>query len=204
MTAIMYQNAFLYNLIIRLLHKGYDDYKIIAQMIEGSSVLDLACASCIIQRFLPKNARYEGWELNNNFVLYCRKQGFNVRQKNVFDIEKENKKWDTIIIKDLLHHIYPKEKELLGLLKKRADYIIVCEPILNKKRFKDIIFGHKIFNFAHYFFGDFDSFNHFNSGRLFQKRYDKPSFLSMLGKFGKIMEQKQNKEMVIVKLKLRK
>ena len=51
---------------------------------------------------------------------------------------------------------------------------------------------------------NFSSFNDFNSGRLFQKQYNKDSFLSMLKNFGKIAEQKQNKEMVIVKLVLRK
>lgn len=197
----MYQNAFLYNLIIRMLHGGFEDYKIIADMVEGSHVLDLACASCLVCKYLPENTRYEGWELNDNFVAYCRKKGINVKQKNIFDIKKENKKWDTIILKDILHHIFPKEKELLRLLRGKADCLIVCEPILNKKRVKDILFQHKMFNFIHYFFGDFDSFNEFNSGRSFQKEYNKSSFISMLNKVWDIIDQKQNKEMLMVKLK---
>src|SRR3989338_6229276 len=99
MTAIMYQNAFLYNSIMRMLHGSFEDYKIIASMVEGNSVLDLACATCRIQKFLPQNTKYEGWELNDRFISYCKKNGITVKKKNVFGIGKEKKKWNTIIIK---------------------------------------------------------------------------------------------------------
>jgi len=200
MTAIMYQNAFFYNLIMRFLHGNYNDYKTIASMVEGQSILDLGCASSIVHGFLPENVKYEGWELNDSFVAHDRKRGLAVQKKNVFEIKNEGRKWDTIIIKDLLHHVHPKEKELLEMLKGKTNYVIVCEPILDKKRFKDIVFGHKLFNFVHHLFGDADSFNHFNSGRLFQEKYDKSSFLSMLNNFGNIVEQKQSKEMLVVKI----
>ena len=86
MAAIMYQNIFLYNLITRMLHGGFEDYKIIANMVVGKSILDLACASCIISKFLPKNINYEGWDINKKFVTHNKMNGINVKQKNVFDI----------------------------------------------------------------------------------------------------------------------
>ena len=200
----MYRNAFCYNIIIRFLHGGSHDYKIIADMVEGDSILDLACGTCILHKFLPPKIKYEGWELNNKFIRYSNKIGINVKRKNVFVIKNYKGKWDTIIIKDLLHHLCPFEKKLLGSLKGKADYLVVCEPILNKKRLKDRLFEHRLFNFIHYVFGDFDSFNDIYSGRLFQKSYSKSSFIKMLSKFGKITEERYSKEMVIIKIKLKK
>lgn len=197
----MYQSATMYNLTMKMLHRGFKDYEIITDMIEGDSCLDLACATCLITPYLPKNISYEGWDLNKKFVHYSKKKGINIKKKNIFEIKNEKNKWDTIIIKDLLHHVYPKDKELLNMARNNSRNIIICEPILEKPRLKDILFKPKIFNFVHKYFGDYDNTNGFYSGRLFQEAYNKSSFLNMLKEFGKIEDVKQNKEMVIVKIK---
>ncbi len=202
MKALMYQTPFLYDFIVKMLHGSYRDYEIVAGMVEGKDVLDVACGTGMLAKYLSAGARYEGWELNERFIESARKKGLNVSSKNAFELGNEKKKWDTIVVKDFLHHIYPDEKKLLAMLKRKTEYAVICEPILDKKRAKDIIFGGRMMNFVHNLVGDSDSFNHFDSGRKFQEEYDRDRLVAEIAKVGKIVEKKQSKEMLIVKARI--
>lgn len=101
-------------------------------------MLDLACGTGYLARYLHPSVDYEGWDLNHSFLKQLKrdwKKGIikvkhiRLRRKNIFDFEgypKEKK--DVIVFSGILHHISPRHVELMEQAKKYADKIIICEP----------------------------------------------------------------------------
>lgn len=136
----------------------YDDQmKIIAKIIgKNKTVFDVACGTGQLAKYLNPSNKYSGVDLNKKFVNHA---GPGIKEANIFDEKVYPKKADFIVISHTLHHIHPKEKELIILAKKHAKTVLVIEGIINThssqiwnnfaNRFD------KLFNF----FGDADGIN---------------------------------------------
>lgn len=130
MASIFYRYPRIYELMIKVMHgKNLEKrYRIISQEIGKCSVLDIGCGTSILKKFLDPECDYEGFDLNQKFINFAAKRKINARRQSIFDFDNYVKK-DIIVACDILHHIYPKHKDLIHKISKFAGQkIIVCEP----------------------------------------------------------------------------
>jgi len=137
MKSIWFRNKYVYYLGEFILHgRNYKKrFELISKLIGKNKVLDLGSGLCTLYYFIKSD--YEGWDLNKYFVKTCRKKGINVKLKDCFDL---NSNFNVIVLSDILHHVAPRESELLKLALKHGKKVIVCEG------FKD--YGNKFYWFA--------------------------------------------------------
>ena len=161
-TSISYKSAKAYNILISIVDRGITENKFsrIAEIIgKNKKVFELGCGTGFLHDYLDKGCSYIGCDLNKNFIDDCRRRGLKVFQKNVFDFD-DYPKSDVIVISDVLHHIAPRDKELIREAKKRTKQIIVTEPTERLKygNSKIWFYAYKIFD---KFLGDNDGINSF-------------------------------------------
>ena len=159
-TSISYKFAKTYNILVSIAERGITEKKFsrIAKFIgENKKVFELGCGTASLSDYLMNGCSYIGWDLNKNFVGDCQERGLKVFQKNVFDFDDypEN---DVIVISDVLHHIVPRDKELVREAKKRTKQVIITEPTERLKygNSKISFFFYKLFD---KFLGDNDGIN---------------------------------------------
>ncbi|MBY8990985.1 MAG: class I SAM-dependent methyltransferase [Candidatus Lokiarchaeota archaeon] len=163
--SLMYRSGWLYNAVTRRLYDQDRKFLTIAKLIGNGpqKVLDLPCGTGYLMRFLHPLIEYEGVDLNQRFLKRIRKKELKKRniklekisliQKDIFDFQDYNgEKLDVIVISDILHHIYPKHKDLINIAKNYTQKIIICEPFAVKP--KDINPRDKLFKVI-VFFGKF-------------------------------------------------
>ena len=116
--------------------------KVASLIPEGSVVLDVGCNDGMIRRFL-KDCDYYGIDIDKEKVVNLRKQKI---KAEIVDLNKEgipfkNKKFDYILLLDILEHLIDPAKiikECKGKIKKEGKLIISLPNdyhILNKIRF---------------------------------------------------------------------
>ncbi|MHA2006068.1 MAG: class I SAM-dependent methyltransferase [Promethearchaeota archaeon] len=160
--SLMYRSGWLYNAITRRLYDQDKKFLTMAKIIgKGPQrILDLPCGTGYLMRFLHPLIEYEGVDLNQRFLKRIQKKELKKRNINlkkitlkrqdIFDLQNySGKTLDVIVICDILHHIYPKHKELIAIAKKNARKVIVCEPYAVKP--KDIEARDRIFKIIIYF-----------------------------------------------------
>lgn len=183
--SLMYRSGWLYNAITRRLYDQDIKFLTIAKLIGKGpqKILDLPCGTGYLMRFLHPLIEYEGVDLNQRFLKRIRKKELKKRNiklekialkhRDIFDLKDyAGKKFDVIVISDILHHIFPKHVELINLVKNYARKIIVCEPYAVKptdinprdKLFKLIVYFGKflplpIYKVIDFFFLDNDGIN---------------------------------------------
>lgn len=135
MKGLIYHNALLYQLMMRVIY-GKDfvrRYVLVADCIDKDwSVLDLCCGDCYIKSFLPKSVHYEGRDFNETFVRGGRAKGITVEYCDMKRGIDARKKYDCVIMMGSLHQFIPNENKVLsdmkGIAKKR---VIISEPVKN-------------------------------------------------------------------------
>ena len=143
--SLPYMSGHIYNWLNKRLYDWEKKFVTLAKMVEmatdnkkNPTILDLPCGTGYLARYLSPHVEYEGWDLNNAFLKKLRmdhRKGrlgpkkVSIRLQNIFDYDKypEEKK-DVIVFSGILHHIYPKQTELVEQAKKHAKAIVVCEP----------------------------------------------------------------------------
>jgi SAM-dependent methyltransferase len=125
---------------------------------KAKKVLDLGCGTCLLQKFLHKSCEYMGWDLNDKFLKINPK--LNLQKRDIFDFENYPKV-DTIVISDVLHHIFPRHIELIEKAKSKAKQLIVMEPHSFVKTTSNTI-ANLAYHFFDRFFGDNDGINDFH------------------------------------------
>ena len=128
--SISYKFAQAYNILISVVDRGITEKKFsrISKFIgKDKRVFELGCGTSFLSGYLMQGCSYLGWDLNKNFVDNCKKRGLKVFQKNVFDFN-DYPESDVIVISDVLHHIVPRDKELIREAKKRTKKLIITEP----------------------------------------------------------------------------
>ena len=129
-TSISYKFAKAYNILISIVDRGITEKKFsqIAKIIgKDKRVFELGCGTGFLHDYLDEGCSYIGWDLNKNFIDDCRKRGLKVFEKNIFDFNDYPDN-DVIVISDVLHHIIPRDKELIQKAKKRTKRLIITEP----------------------------------------------------------------------------
>ncbi|MFX1343879.1 MAG: class I SAM-dependent methyltransferase [Promethearchaeota archaeon] len=160
--SLMYRSGWLYNAITRRLYDQDRKFLTIAKLIGNGpqKVLDLPCGTGYLLRFLHPLIEYEGVDLNKRFLKRIKEKELKKRnikltkivlkQKDIFNFQEYNgKKFNVIIISDILHHIFPKHIDLIKMAKTHAHKIIICEPYAIKP--KDIKPRDKLFKLIVYF-----------------------------------------------------
>ena len=95
---------------------------------KGSSILDIGCGTGMFGDHVHRKCKYKGIDINESFINHAKKKGLNVSLHDIFNFKEYLKKFDVIVICDVLHHIHPKHKLLLEKIKNYANKIIICEP----------------------------------------------------------------------------
>lgn len=149
--SLTYRFGVIYNFLNNRLYDWEKKFVTLAKLVgeaknEGETlkVLDLACGTGYLARFLHPSVDYEGWDLNSSFLkrlMKDRKNGLikvkriRLKIKNVLDFEKypEVQK-DVIVFSGILHHIFPKHVEAVENAKKFAKKLVICEPYAIKPR----------------------------------------------------------------------
>jgi SAM-dependent methyltransferase len=155
---IIYRYPQVYDLVVKALHgKSLKKrYEIIGNEIgENKKVFELGCGTSMIYPFLHKGCEFEGWDLNERFLKYCRKREIKVSRKDIFDFQDypEN---DVTLICDVLHHVIPRHEMLVMEALKRSKKVIVSEPA---RSFKPPKLLTPIVYFFNYVLGDYDGIN---------------------------------------------
>jgi len=154
----MYRYPRLYNLILNIVHgKSLKKrFEIIGKEIgENKKVFELGSGTSLIYPFLHKDCKYEGWDLNERFLNFCRRKGINVSSKDIFNVNDypEN---DVILICDLLHHVIPDHEKLVLEALKKTKKLIISEPA---RSFKPPKILKPVLTLFTYLVGDFDGIN---------------------------------------------
>jgi SAM-dependent methyltransferase len=138
-----YRSGHIYNWVNQRLYEWKKKFAILGKLIGYSNetslkVLELACGTGYVTRYLHPSVEYEGWDLNPAFIkklLLDKRKGrlkpkkIVIKQKNIFDFNDYPKeKKDIILFSGILHHIYPKHADLVENAKKHAKRIVMCEP----------------------------------------------------------------------------
>jgi len=133
---LFYRFPLLYDFMLKIVHRGNLEkrYKIISKEIgKNKKVLDIGCGTCLILEYMDDSSQYIGFELNKRFRNYAlkkyreKKKNLKVMSSDFFNFDKYPIV-DIILVCDVLHHIYPRHKELLSYAIKKSKKTIVCEP----------------------------------------------------------------------------
>jgi len=93
--------------MLQTIHGKYLDrrYREIASIVNNRRVFDVGCGHALLGEYVGKD-RYAGMDLNQKFVLYARRNGYNCTVGDIF--EEEFPTADVGVAVDVLHHITPK------------------------------------------------------------------------------------------------
>jgi SAM-dependent methyltransferase len=135
--------------MLKMIHRKslYNRYRYISDSIgKDKSVFELGCGTAFLHGFLHKSCNYAGWDLNRRFIEHCKNNGINATEKDIFDFDDYPKN-DVTIVCDVLHHVFPKDRQLIKNAMKNTKKLIIVEPyhvkpkvpnfILKKLRFLD-------------------------------------------------------------------
>jgi ubiquinone/menaquinone biosynthesis C-methylase UbiE len=113
--------------------------ELIAEFIQGHNVLDMGCGLGTTTQFIShKGFECIGIDYNSETIAYCKKTypECNFLVADAEQLPFEDKKFDTIILRDALHHFYKEanfdkvKKEILRVGKEHAR-IIFFDPNIN-------------------------------------------------------------------------
>ncbi|MFX1323212.1 MAG: class I SAM-dependent methyltransferase [Promethearchaeota archaeon] len=143
--SLMYRSGRVYNFISNKIYDIKRKYLTISKLIgKNKHVLDLACGTGFLTRFIHPSNIYEGWDINHKFLKKLKKDWKHgksnikhliVKQKDLFNFhEYPDEKVDVIVLCDILHHINPLHFALVENAKIYARKVIICEPIAVKPK----------------------------------------------------------------------
>ena len=143
--SLMYRSGRVYNFLSNKIYDIKGKYLTISKLIgKNKYILDLACGTGFLTRFLHPSNIYEGWDINHKFLNKLKKDWMRgkskikhviIKQKDLFNFhEYPKEKVDVIVLCDILHHINPSHFTLVENAKIHAKKVIVCEPIAVKPK----------------------------------------------------------------------
>jgi SAM-dependent methyltransferase len=130
---LAYAHPYLYQGIMRLLHRGEFDerYTAIARHIpSGCSVVDLCCGDAVLARFVPRSCIYRGLDINPRFVAHGRRNGVSVEAWDAASAEVPEA--DVVCMQASLYHFLPNDLAMLERMVRAAKKrVIISEPVEN-------------------------------------------------------------------------
>ena len=181
MSSLLYQSPVLYEGLLSILHgrSWKRRYELIGRLIgKDKKVLDIGCGSCVLVKYLDQSCEYIGIEANTKFVKHDQEKNLNVIQGDIFELDFP--KADVVVMSDILHHVIPKQEQLINKALESASVVIVCEP-QHGKGIGNWISSNKFF---FRFFGDNDGVNSYEE--MMTWVYSESSLRDFLSKFGKV------------------
>jgi SAM-dependent methyltransferase len=135
-TSLIYKNASLYELVMRLLYgRHYSSrYRAVADLIaDHSSVLDLCCGPArLYHRYLKaKGVSYTGVDVNRRFIEKLRESG---ARGEVRDLREDRPlpKADYVVMQASLYHFLPDAKPVVDrMIEAALKQVIIAEPVRN-------------------------------------------------------------------------
>ncbi|MFX0042445.1 MAG: class I SAM-dependent methyltransferase [Candidatus Hodarchaeota archaeon] len=143
--SLLYRSGRVYNFLSIKIYDIKRKYLSISKLIgKNKHILDLACGTGFLTRFLHPSNNYEGWDINPKFLHKLKKdwirgksqlKHINIKQRDLFNFHEYPKdKVDVIVLCDILHHINPSHFALIENAKIYAKKVIICEPIAVKPK----------------------------------------------------------------------
>jgi SAM-dependent methyltransferase len=136
LTSIIYRNARLYALAMRLLYRGALDERnrALAERIEaGTRVVDLCCGPPLLftSQLKRKHVRYLGIDLNPVFLAAIQKSGAEAMSLDLRDTPRLPR-GDYVIMQGSLYHFLPDPAPIVERMLEAAGHrVILSEPIRN-------------------------------------------------------------------------
>ena len=181
MNSLLYQNPLLYERLLSVLHgKSWKKrYELMAKLVgKNKKVLDLGCGSCVLVKYLDQSCEYIGIEANTKFVRYAQEKNLNIIHGDIFEVDFP--KADIVVISDILHHIIPKQEQLIKKALESASVLIICEP-KHGKGICNWISSNKLF---FKLFGDNDGINRYEEMMAWE--YSESALREFLSQVGKV------------------
>ncbi|VVB76051.1 Methyltransferase domain protein [Candidatus Tiddalikarchaeum anstoanum] len=191
MSSIQYNHPKIYDFLNFIINGKFNEkkFELISKIIgKDKRVLDLACGTGLLSKYIDSSCHYEGWDLNKKFIDYAKRRGINAKLKSIFDF-KNYPKTDVIVIIDALHHVVPNQVKLLNETIKRSKQVIIVEPhttfsiipdFKELKSYKGI--KRSVFSFLNDVFGDADGIN--PKDTVFDWNHDKTSLREFFKEHG--------------------
>lgn len=181
MSSLLYQNPILYERLLSVLHGGSwkKRYEKMAKLVgKNKKVLDLGSGSCVLAKYLDQSCEYIGIEANTKFVNYAQEKDLNIIRGDIFEVDFP--KADVVVISDILHHVIPKQGQLIKKALESASVLVICEPKHSKGIGSWISSNKLFFNL----FGDNDGINKYEDMTTWE--YSESTLRDFLSKFGKV------------------
>jgi SAM-dependent methyltransferase len=135
--SLIYRDPHGYELVMRVLYGRH--YKarmraIVAEVPEGSSVLELCCGpGTLYTRHLRGHAgHYIGLDVNGKFIEGLRRAGVDARRIDLASDGRKLPDTDVVIMQASLYHFLPQAHEIVErMIGAARDRVIISEPIRN-------------------------------------------------------------------------
>jgi hypothetical protein len=141
--SFIYRHVFIYRLIMNILY-GFKYKKRFAKVIklirpEDKAVVELCFGDIFIAQYCRQEGKgWIGFDLNENFVKFARKNNFNAHLKDVLLLE-EFPRADVIIMIGSLYHFYSTIRMLFEKICRSSRRFILSEPIINLTHQKGVL-----------------------------------------------------------------
>jgi len=171
--SLVYKNIFIYRIIINILYglKYKKRFENVVNLIanKDQKILELCFGDIYIAEFAKNNNKiWTGYDINQNFISFAKKGGYNAINKDIIELKSFPKSDVCIIIGSLYHFIHDLENILTKMLESSSK-VIISEPIKNLSDHRYIgFFAKKLANA-----GKGDE----------QLRFNEHSFLDILNKY---------------------
>lgn len=135
--SFIYRHILIYRFLMDLLYLG--KYKkrftpvtqLLKKFPQGTRVLELCFGDIHIADFCKKKGfSWQGIDLNEQFVKYARKRGYQAYYKDLTDNDPLPNA-DVCIMMGSLYHFHPRIHIMIDKMVKAADTIIISEPVFN-------------------------------------------------------------------------
>lgn len=128
MKSLMYRSPLFYIFSLRMIHGRTFDrrYAEILKIVGKRHIFEVGCGPGILGRYTGKEL-YSGMDLNEKFVRYARKKGYNCILGDILKDDFPDAEVGVAV--DILHHITPRERTLLVRLRERYRTVVVVEPV---------------------------------------------------------------------------
>lgn len=178
--SIVYKNIYVYRFIMNILYgmkykKRFDN---IISLIgtKDQNIIELCFGDIYIAQYAKENnKKWIGYDINQNFIDYANKRGYNAINKDIMSTDKLPLN-DVCIMVGSLYHFIDNIELILGKMLESSSKVIISEPIINLSNSKYIGFFAK------------KSANAGNGEEDF--RFTENSFLSILDKYKEILSFK--------------
>ncbi len=128
MRSLMYSSPVFYTLTLRVIHGKELErrYREIKRIAGSRKVFEVGCGPALLGRYVGKE-RYSGMDLNERFVRYAKKKGYDCTVGDIF--KDDFPEGEVGVAVDVLHHITPGERELIERMRRNFQQVIVIEPV---------------------------------------------------------------------------